>query len=175
MEKFVEINEYNGIYEISSFGNVISNNFGKRKILKQSTMTSGYKMVVLKKDGKQKSFSIHRLMAIAFLPNENNLPQVNHKDGNKLNNDLSNLEWCTQSQNIQHMYDSGLKTYKPLHYKGKFGKEHNRSKSVKCVETGVIYGSMSEAGRLLNIDHSSVSWSIKHKKPIYGMHFEIAS
>ena len=174
MEKFVEISGYNGIYEISSFGNVISNNFGKRKILKQSTMTSGYKMVVLKKDGKQKSFSIHRLMAIAFLPNENNLPQVNHKDGNKLNNDLSNLEWCTQSQNIQHMYDSGLKTYKPLHYKGKFGKEHNRSKSVKCVQTGVIYGSMSEAGRILNINHSSVSWSIKNKKPIYGMHFEIA-
>ena len=175
MEKFVEISGYNGIYEISSFGNVISNNFGKRKILKQSTMTSGYKMVVLKKDGKQKSFSIHRLMAIAFLPNDNNLPQVNHKDGNKLNNDLSNLEWCTQSQNIQHMYDSGLKTYKPLHYKGKFGKEHNRSKSVKCVETGVIYGSMSEAGRVLNINHSSVSWSIKNKKPIDGMHFEIGS
>ena len=175
MEKFVEISGYNGIYEISSFGNVISNNFGKRKILKHGLMTSGYKMVSLKNDGKQKIFSIHRLMAIAFLPNENNLPQVNHKDGNKLNNDLSNLEWCTQSQNMKHMYDSGLKTYKPLHYKGKFGKEHNRSKSVKCVETGVIYGSMSEAGRLLNIDHSSVSWSIKHKKPIYGMHFEIAS
>jgi hypothetical protein len=59
-------------------------------------------------------------------------------------------------------------------YKGKFGKEHNRSKSVRCIETGIIYGSMSEAGRILNINHSSVSWSIKYKRPIYGMHFEIA-
>jgi hypothetical protein len=173
MEKFVKINGYNGVYEISSLGNVISNNFGKKKILKHGIMTSGYKMVSLKKDGKQKMFSIHRLLAIAFIDNPNTYPQVNHKDGNKLNNDLSNLEWCTRSQNIQHMYDSGLKTYIPLHNKGKFGKDHNRSKSVRCIETGVVYGSMSEAGRLLNINHSSVSWSIKNKRPIYGMHFEI--
>lgn len=59
-------------------------------------------------------------------------------------------------------------------YKGKFGSEHNRSKKVKCVETGEEYGSMSEAGRKLNISYSSVSWSIKHKKPIFRMHFEIA-
>jgi hypothetical protein len=174
MEIFKNIDGYNGIYEISSNGEIISNNFGKRKVLKQSIMTSGYKMIVLKKDGKQKSLSIHRLLSIHFLPNENNLPQVNHKDGDKLNNDLSNLEWCTRSQNMQHMYDTGLKTYKPMHNKGKFGKDHNRSKSVKCVESDVIYGSMSEAGRVLNINHSSVSWSIKHKKPIFGMHFEIA-
>ena len=136
-------------------------------------MTSGYKMITLKKDKTQKCFSIHRLLAMHFIPNPNNLPQVNHKDGNKLNNELSNLEWCTMSYNIQHMYDTGLKTYKPLHYKGKFGIEHNRSKSVICVESGIIYGSQSEAGRELNISHTSVSWSIKNKKPIYGMHFEI--
>ena len=173
MEIFKKIEGYNGVYEISSHGNVISNNFGKRKILKQSIMTSGYKMVVLKKDSKQKSLSIHRLVAIYFLSNTDNLPQVNHKDGNKLNNELSNLEWCTRSQNIQHMYDNGLKTYKPLHYKGKFGSEHNRSKAVKCIETGVIYGSQMEAQRQLNLGSGSVSWSIKHKKPIFGMHFEI--
>ena len=57
MEIFKKIEGYNGVYEISSYGNVISNNFGKRKILKQSIMTSGYKMVVLKKDSKQKSLS----------------------------------------------------------------------------------------------------------------------
>ena len=71
------------------------------------------------------------------------------------------------------MYDNGLKTYKPLHYKGKFGSEHNRSKAVKCIETGVIYGSQMEAQRQLNLGSGSVSWSIKHKKPIFGMHFEI--
>ena len=60
-------------------------------------------------------------------------------------------------------------------FKGKFGSKHNRSKAVICIETKELYGSMSEAARKLKIDHTSVSWSIKHKKPIYGMHFEIAS
>lgn len=173
MEIFKAIEGYEGMYEISTYGNVISNHFGKRKVLKQAMMTSGYKMIILKKDGKQKSLSVHRLVATHFLPNDDCLEQVNHIDGNKLNNNLSNLEWCTRSQNIKHMYDNGLKTYMPLHYKGKFGKDHNRSKSVICVETGTEYGSMSEAARELKINHSSVSWSIKHKKPIFGMHFEI--
>jgi hypothetical protein len=173
MEIFKAIEGYDGVYEISSYGNVISNCFGKRKELKQGIMTSGYKMIVLKKDGKQKSLSVHRLVAIHFLPNNDCLEQVNHIDGDKLNNNLSNLEWCTRSQNIKHMYDKGLKTYRPLHYKGKFGKDHNRSKSVICIETGIEYGSMSEAARKLKINYSSVSWSIKHKKPIFGMHFEI--
>ncbi len=60
-------------------------------------------------------------------------------------------------------------------FKGKTGSQHNRSKSVRCIETGIIYGSMSEAARVLKIDHTSVSWSVKHKKHIFGMHFEIAS
>lgn len=60
-------------------------------------------------------------------------------------------------------------------FKGKFGEDHNRSKAVKCVESGEVFGSMSEAGRKLNICPSSVHWSIKHKKPIYEMHFEIAN
>ena len=173
MVEYKEIFGYDGIYEVCSDGNVISKYFNKRKILKQGLMTSGYKMVTLQKDCKQKSFSIHRLLAIYFLPNPNNLPQVNHIDGNKLNNSLCNLEWCTQSENMQHMYDIGLKTYKPLHYKGKFGSEHNRSKKVICVETGEIFGSMSEASRKLNIAISSVCWSVKHEKPIFGMNFKI--
>ena len=58
-------------------------------------------------------------------------------------------------------------------YKGKFGKNHNRSKAVICIETGVEYGSMSEASRMLKIAISSVSWAIKNNKPIFGMHFQI--
>ena len=60
------------------------------------------------KDGKYKTFSIHRLVAEAFLPNPNNFPVVNHKDGNKLNNRVDNLEWCTQSYNVKESYRLGL-------------------------------------------------------------------
>ena len=83
------------------------------------------------------------------------------------------MEWNTKSENNQHAYDTGLKKYKPLHYKGKFGSEHNRSKKAVCIETGDVFGSMSEAERFYKISQSSVSWSIKYKKPIFGMHFEI--
>jgi hypothetical protein len=61
-----------------------------------------------------------------------------------------------------------------LRYKGKFGKDHNRSKSIVCLKDGKIFGSMSEAERFYNLGGGSVSWSIKNKRPIYGMHFEIA-
>lgn len=58
-------------------------------------------------------------------------------------------------------------------YKGKFGSQHNRSKSVRCIETGAVYGSQSEAQRVLNLGGGSISWAVKHGKPIYGMHYEI--
>ena len=139
------------------------------------TGNTPYLIVSLEVNGKQKMFSVHRLVAKYFVANPNNYPEVNHKDGVKTNNDYRNLKWVTRSENMQHMYDTGLKKYRPLHYKGKFGSDHNRSKKVKCVETGRVFGSMSEAGRELNMDSSSVSWSVRHKKPIYGMHFEIGS
>jgi hypothetical protein len=156
-------------YTINNKGE-IKGPFGR--ILKPFISNSGYLFYNLKCNKKQKGIFLHRALCFAFKDPVIGKNFVNHKDGNKLNNDLSNLEWCTRSENTKHAYDNGLKTYKPLHYKGKFGKDHNRSKSVVCIETGIVYGSMSEAGRLLNINHSSVSWSIKNKRPIYGMHFE---
>jgi hypothetical protein len=72
------------------------------------------------------------------------------------------------------MYDLGIKKYKPLHYKGKFGSDHNRSKKVVCITDGKIFGSMSEAERFYNFGGGAVSWSVKNEKPIYGKHFEIA-
>ena len=75
--------------------------------------TVGYYQCYLKDDnGKKHSKRIHRLVAIAFIPNPFNLPQVNHKDGNKLNNSLDNLEWCSNKDNTQHGYDNGLYKYK---------------------------------------------------------------
>lgn len=63
----------------------------------------------LTKDGKAKTFSVNRLVALMFVPNDLGKPEVNHKDTNKLNNHASNLEWCTTKENIQHAYKNGLR------------------------------------------------------------------
>lgn len=77
-----------------------------------------------------------------------------------------------EANKLRVVSDAQRNVYKNL-WKGKTGIQHNRSKSVVCIETGAVYGSMSEAARELKINHTSVSWSVKHKKPIFGMHFEI--
>ena len=78
------------------------------KILKQRKNHKGYPVVYLSKYGKQSTRVVHRLVAKAFIPNPNNLPQVNHKDGNKENNNVCNLEWCTNSENQIHAWKTGL-------------------------------------------------------------------
>jgi hypothetical protein len=150
-------------YKVSINGDII-NKYNKK--LKSRVSNSGYLFYNLKDNKKQRGLFLHRCLAVAFIENTNNKEQVNHIDGNKLNNSLCNLEWATRSENVKHAYDSGLKKYRPLHYKGKLGLEHNRSKKVICIETGEIFGSMSEASRKLKIAISSVSWSVKYEKPI---------
>lgn len=103
----VPIIGYEGLYEISDNGVVWSLNYkGKhiRRALKPGRSNNGYYTVALLKNRVQKSHSIHRLLCRAFIPNPDNLPQVNHRDGDKQNNALSNLEWCTMSHNMKHAH-----------------------------------------------------------------------
>jgi hypothetical protein len=109
MEEWKDIEGYEGLYQVSNHGRVKSFKYGKEKILKGSITTKGYLQVYLHKDNKIKRFNGHRLIAIHFIPNPDNKPQVNHIDGNKLNNNISNLEWNTQSENLNHAFDTGLK------------------------------------------------------------------
>lgn len=99
-EEFRDIENYNGEYQVSNLGRVYS--VKSKKFLKPKTTSGGYLQVCLSKNGKHKNYYIHRLTAQAFLKNINNLPQVNHKDENPLNNNLSNLEWCTASYNASY-------------------------------------------------------------------------
>lgn len=100
------IKDYEGKYFITQQGNVVNT---KGNILMPAVnKKTGYKTVELWKNNKGSSKTIHRLVALAYLPNPNNLPEVNHIDGNKLNNQVSNLEWVTSSGNTQHAYDTGL-------------------------------------------------------------------
>jgi hypothetical protein len=112
-----------GEYEISNLGRIKSlareylNSVGnimplKERILSATLNNYGYLRVSLNFNGHQKTEKIHRLVAITFLDNPNNLPEVNHKDGNKQNNRVENLEWCNRAYNNRHALDNGLKKTK---------------------------------------------------------------
>lgn len=101
-EIWKDIVGYEGLYQVSNMGRVKSlGNDGarKEKILKPITNGQGYLLVCLCKDGKTKNFRIHRLVALHFIPNPNNLPTVNHLDEDKNNNCVTNLEWCSSEYN----------------------------------------------------------------------------
>lgn len=84
----------------------------KDKILKPSITNWGYKRVVLQYKGNRKHMRVHRLVAMSFITNPDNKPQINHLDGNKLNNCINNLEWCTAKENHHHAIKNNLK---PIH------------------------------------------------------------
>lgn len=97
-EIWKDIKGYEGLYQVSDKGRVWS--VRKQKIIKASENSCGYmKITLIAKNGKKKEERIHRLVAIAFIPNPNNYPQVNHKDEDKTNNCVENLEWCTARYN----------------------------------------------------------------------------
>lgn len=100
----------------------------------QYTDKYGYKCCMLYKNGEKKHTTIHRAVAMAFLPNNNNFPQVNHIDGNKENNNVSNLEWCTVSHNVQHAYDTGLNKPHTSPWKNCESKDHPRAKRVVLIK-----------------------------------------
>lgn len=109
------IKGYEGIYMVLNIGQVKSldriDSIGRLKkglILSDVDNGNGYRIVNLKFNGKQKMYTVHRLVAEAFIPNPMNLPQVNHIDGDKSNNKLENLEWCDKSHNMKHAYKIGL-------------------------------------------------------------------
>ena len=99
METWKEIAGYEGIYEVSDQGRVKSLWHGKEKILKPGKTTRGYLKVNLYKDGHRKPLLVHRLVSEAFIPNPQGLETVNHKDEDKTNNKVGNLEWMSQKDN----------------------------------------------------------------------------
>ena len=95
-----DIKGYEGLYAITPEGEVWS--YKSKMFLKPGVNNIGYLYVNLCKNGKRKSYVIHRLVAMAYLPNPENLPEINHKDENKTNNCLQNLEWCNRKYNINY-------------------------------------------------------------------------
>lgn len=101
-EEWKDIEGYEGLYQVSNLGRVRSFHFGKIKLLNPKTPANGYKMVALRKSGSQKHISVHRLVALAFVPGYAPTLVVNHKDEDTSNNAADNLEWVTSSYNTQY-------------------------------------------------------------------------
>lgn len=199
MEIWKEINGFEGLYQISNLGRVKSLPkewiFGKGaigkhngKILKGG-LTGGYRTLNLRKDNKYCGRRVGRLVAIHFVPNPENKPEVNHINGIKDDDRAENLEWVTGSENIIHAFKTGLKkivtgTEHPLYGKsmpyknnrkgywagkigeshpafGKKGILHNKSILVLNVENGIFYDCIKAAADSINTDNSLLSKKLK--------------
>lgn len=164
IEFWLPVFGYENLYEINQFGMVRSiprvfyDKKGRKVIVKGRIYSSridkrtGYLSVKLTKNGKQSTRHIHRLLALTFIPNPFNKCCVNHKDGNKLNNSLDNLEWVSHAENNRHAYLQGLK--KPSH-----------AKKVKDECTGKILNSIKEAAEYIGIPYKTFQRYITGNRP----------
>lgn len=163
---YPNISDANNRFEISSFGNIRNKN--TLHIYKQSLMSSGYYSIRTSIGSKTNKITImiHRAVANTFLSNPNNLPEVNHIDGNKTNNCVSNLEWSTSHHNQKHKYDNGLINIELIsgenNHNAKLTKE-----DVKYIQQKYISGSREFGVRALarkfNVAHTTILSIIKGK------------
>lgn len=140
-EKWKDVVGYEGLYKVSSFGNILSSY--SNKLLKPKKERNGYVRVALVKNKKVKYFSVHRLVLTAFVQNTENKNTINHKDGNKLNNHLSNLEWATSKENITHAWNNGMNDW--------------HKKRVVCLETGVVYDTIKKASEMTKATKTGIT------------------
>lgn len=149
-------------YRVSSFGKVESTWRGRTRIMPVRYDKDGYPYV--KFGVSNKMHKIHRLVAQAFIPNPEGKREVNHIDGDKMNNNVANLEWCTASENSSHRY----------HYLGKHG-GLIRNKPVVCVETGQRYESAGLASKAIGVTRRSLSNAVEGRtKSSGGYHWRYA-
>lgn len=173
---------YENLYEISNIGNVRSldryfydknGKIYKRKgvYLTPAKNKYGYLQVSLSNNNKQCSHTIHTLVAKMFIPNPDNKPTVNHKDGNKLNNHYTNLEWATKSEQAMHSLEMNLRKM-PNSWNGKFGGEHGASKVVNQYDKNgnfiKQFNSIIEASIAVNIHPGGITKVCKNIKHTAG-------
>ena len=152
---------FEGLYAVTSCGRIWS--YKRSRFLQTTPNRQGYLYVHLYKDGKSYHKRVHRLIAEAYIPNLNNLPEVNHKDEIKDHNWINNLEWCTKEYNIR--YGTGIE---------RANEKRIRCK-IRCVETGEVFNSITECSKTIGYQASHIIEHLngnKSRKHILGMHFE---
>lgn len=161
-ELFKDIEGYEGRYKITSEGRVFSLT---HNVFRSTHLNKGYPCITLNKEGKKKNVKVHRLVAEAFLNNKQRKEQVNHIDGDKENNSISNLEWCTASENQKHAYRTGLNSNRgATHYKTKLTEWDVRFIRV-WLELGAPLKDIADSFR---ITHQAVH-HIKHGRSWRGV------
>ena len=158
MEIWKDIEGYEGLYQVSNFGQIRALNYRKQhisQVVKQGVDAHGYYKIRLSQNGRRTEYKVHRLVAIAFLENCGKLPEVNHKDGNKRNNNINNLEWVTKLDNIKHQFETGL-----------VSKNANKKPVIAiCIKDGVekCFESIADASRNLGIKRCEITHCVSGK------------
>lgn len=176
-EIWKNITDYVGLYQVSNKGRVRSckryvyRGEGSRggeifqlvrpRIMSLHDTANGYQSVMLHREGKTRRFLVHRLVAKEFLGKPDGRYDINHKDGNKKNNRIENLEWCTRQENIIH----ASRVLGVMHYHGR---------AVRCIETGEVFPSIRKAAERYGVADTNLGNSIRGKgqKRCAGYHWE---
>lgn len=152
MEEWNDIEGYKGYYQVSNFGRIKSLRFNKiRNLIKTKY---GYYDIGLNLNGKQIKFQVHRLVAISFIPNPENKPQVNHINGIKTDNRVENLEWATRQENIKHSYLNGF--HKSIKGEKKFNSKLTE-KDVVFIRENKNKFSQKELSKKYNVNQTIIS------------------
>lgn len=142
-------------YSVSDNGDIRNDKTGKIKAERLNRY--GYPIVDLYSNGKRQTTRIHRLVAETFIPNSENKTQINHLDGDKRNNNIKNLEWCTPKENVSHAFNSGL--MKPR--RGMLGKKNPNGgrpgRPIRIKETGEEFASLTECEKAINGNNRHIS------------------
>lgn len=197
-EIWKDIQGYEGLYQVSNLGRVkslgrfiesrlkgVDKVWKAERILKTCKRTNGYIGVGLRKNGKGKNFNIHRLVAIAFIPNPDNLPQIDHINADKTNNNVNNLRWVTAKENVRNPLNMAHLIGKNNPFYGKkhtdasklkmrknhvsyYGASNPASRKVRNIETNEIFLTVKSAGQKYGVSDNSIRNSIKRKHKSAG-------
>lgn len=165
-ERWKYIEGYENSYQISNLGRVKSFKGirGKEEIILKTKNKKGYSVVGLYKNSKRKEFFVHRLVALAFIPNPNNLPQINHIDENVKNNIACNLEWCSCK------YNSNFGTRSERISKSIRGSSNPSSRKVICITTGETFDYVRAASLKYGISEKNISTCCRGRLKSAGKH-----